>query len=88
MATIESEKLVCRGVATAARWRGLLGATKDAAWLAGVKLTLDVDRGLFRVTVRYSATGRIKAVDAFRARMDDIRAQLGAPTETGTETED
>lgn len=48
------------------RWARFPSYLKDECWERGLKLSLDVDKGFIRETVRFEVSGSQDAVDSFR----------------------
>lgn len=56
------------------RWAGISGFIKDTAFLFGLKLNIDVDKGWLRETVRFEVEGGENAVAKFKTTLYDAMA--------------
>jgi hypothetical protein len=56
------------------RWANFESALKNYAWVAGLDIKTNVEKGLFRETVRFEVSGEDKAIDQF---FKDIHYSVG-----------
>lgn len=74
-----------RGIIEAPRWAGVPSALRDIAFMEGVDLKLDIDKGWVRETVRFSVTGEsdfvrrfVRALSASINAYEQTRDQVGS----------
>jgi hypothetical protein len=57
---------IYREIVTGPRWAGASTFIKDAAFGYGLKLTIEIDKGWLRETIRFEVEGDDSKVDKFK----------------------
>lgn len=69
-----------REIVTGPRWAGASTFIKDAAFGYGLKLTIDIDKGWLRETIRFEVEGEDSRVENFKrdlhAAMEDYQRRV------------